>query len=174
MLKAFEQHLPDQDWTEVQAGVEVKLMACPDGQETFVLCRSQERRRKEQAIHQRFVQRIEEGLRNIEKDLRHARWQRDRGALERRIGRLLGRNSHAAGCFAVEVVEDWRCAAGYRLQWSKQEAWLAWSALSEGCYLLRTNLTEASAQQLWQTYMQLTDVEAVFRHEKTDLKIRPI
>jgi transposase len=174
LLKGFEQHLLDQDWTEVQAGIEVKLVACPDGQETFVLCRSQERRQKEQAIHQRFVQRIEQGLRHIEKDLRHARRKRDRGALERRIGRLLGRNSRAAGCFAVEVVEDRRCAAGYRLQWSKQQAWLAWSTLSEGCYLLRTNLTEVSAQQLWQTYMQLTDVEAVFRHEKTDLKIRPI
>lgn len=174
LLKGFEQHLLDQDWTEVQAGIEVKLVACPDGQETFVLCRSQERRQKEQAIHQRFVQRIEEGLRHIEKDLRHARRKRDRGALERRIGRLLGRNSRAAGCFAVEVVEDRRCAAGYRLQWSKQQAWLAWSTLSEGCYLLRTNLTEVSAEQLWQTYMQLTDAEAVFRHEKTDLKIRPI
>ena len=174
MLKAFERHLLDQNWTEVQEGIEVKLVASPDGQETFVLCRSQDRRQKEQAIHQRFIQRIEVGLRSMEKDLRHARRRRDRGALERRIGRLLGRNSRAAGCFAVAVVEDRSCVAGYRLQWSQQTAWLEWSALSEGCYLLRTNLTDVSAQQLWQTYMQLTDVEAVFRHEKTDLKIRPI
>lgn len=174
MLKAFERHLLDQDWTEVQAGIEVKLVASPDGQETFVLCRSQDRRQKEHAIHQRFIQRIEVGLRSMEKDLRHARRRRDRGVLERRIGRLLGRNSRAASCFAMEVVEDQSCAGGYRLKWSKQEAWLAWSALSEGCYLLRTNLTGVSAQQLWQTYMQLTDVEAVFRHEKTDLKLRPI
>jgi len=174
MLKAFEKELLEKDWVEVEAGVEVKLAASPEGQETYVLCRSQDRRQKEQAIHRRFLERIEAGLRQIEKDLKHARRRRDRGQLERRIGRLLGRNSRGAGCFAVDLVEDPACAGGYRLAWSKQEAWLEWSNLSEGCYLLRTNRADQTAEQLWKTYMQLADVEAVFRTEKTDLKIRPI
>lgn len=174
MLKAFEKHLLDQDWTEVQAGIDVKLVTSPKSPETFVLCRSQDRRLKEQAMHQRFAERIETGLRNIEKDLHRARKRRDRGQLERRIGRLLGRNSQAAGYFKAELIEDLSMAGGYRLKWSKQEAWLTWSRLSEGCYLLRTNLTDQTAEQLWKTYIQLTDVEAVFRTEKTDLRIRPI
>jgi transposase len=174
MLKSFAQHLLDQDWTEVQEGIDVKLVRSPESEETFVLCRSQDRRLKEQAMHQKSADRIERGLRNIEKDLLRARKPRDRAKLERRIGRLFGHNSRAAGCFKADLIEDPSLAGGYRLQWSKQEAWLVWSQLSEGCYLLRTNLEDQSPEDLWKTYIQLTDVEAVFRTEKADLKIRPI
>lgn len=174
MLKSFEQYLLDQDWTEVQEGIDVKLVKSPESEETFVLCRSQDRRLKEQAMHKKFADRIERGLRNMEKDLLRARKPRDHAKLERRIGRLFGSNSRAAGCFRADLIEDPRFAGGYRLQWSKQETWLAWSQLSEGCYLLRTNLVDQSPEDLWKTYIQLTDVEAVFRTEKTDLRIRPI
>lgn len=34
-------------------------MPGPEGRENFVLCRSQERRAKERAIHERFAQRLE-------------------------------------------------------------------------------------------------------------------
>jgi len=100
--------------------------------------------------------------------------KRDRAVLERRIGRLLGRNSRAAGGFKIELVEDKTRQASLKLCWSRVEAWRQWARLSEGCYLLRTNLREQSPEKLWQTYMQLTDIEAVFRTGKSDLKIRPI
>jgi len=45
---------------------------------------------------------------------------------------------------------------------------------SEGCYLLRTNITDWSAEDLWQAYIQLTEAEAAFRIEKSDSRIRPI
>jgi len=174
MLKRFEAYLLDSDWSEVQEGIEVKLVNSPNGQETFVLCRSADRREKEKAIHERFAERIEAGLSKLDKELKRARKKRDRSVLERRIGRLLGKNSRAAGGFKIEVVEDKTCPAGLQLRWWRIEAWRQWSSLSEGCYLLRTNLTEQSPEKLWQTYMQLTDVEAVFRTGKSDLKIRPI
>jgi len=174
MLKRFEAYLLDSDWSKVQEGIEVKLVNSPNGQETFVLCRSADRREKEKAIHERFAERIEAGLSKLDKELKRARKKRDRSVLERRIGRLLGKNSRAAGGFKIEVVEDKTCPAGLQLRWWRIEAWRQWSSLSEGCYLLRTNLTEQSPEKLWQTYMQLTDVEAVFRTGKSDLKIRPI
>lgn len=174
MLKRFEAYLLDSDWSKVQEGIEVKLVNSPNGQETFVLCRSADRREKEKAIHERFAERIEAGLSKLDKELKRARKKRDRAVLERRIGRLLGKNSRAAGGFKIEVVEDKTCPAGLQLRWRRIEAWRQWSSLSEGCYLLRTNLTEQSPEKLWQTYMQLTDVEAVFRTGKSDLKIRPI
>jgi len=174
MLKKFESYLLDSDWSEVQEGIEVKLVNRPDGRETFVLCRSADRREKEKAIHERFAQRIEAGLAKLDRELKHARRKRDRAVLERRIGRLLGRNSRAAGGFKIELAEDKASVAGLQLRWSRVEAWMQWARLSEGCYLLRTNLTGQSPQTLWQTYMQLTDVEAVFRTGKSDLKIRPI
>lgn len=174
MLKRFEAYLLDSDWSKVQEGIEVKLVNSPNGRETFVLCRSADRREKEKAIHERFAERIEAGLSKLDKELKRARKKRDRSVLERRIGRLLGKNSRAAGGFKIEVVEDKTCPASLQLRWWRIEAWRQWSSLSEGCYLLRTNLREQSPEKLWQTYMQLTDVEAVFRTGKSDLKIRPI
>ena len=173
MLKKFQAYLLDSDWSQVQEGVEVRLINSPDD-ETFVLCRSSDRREKEKAIHERFAKRIEAGLGKLDRELKQAHRKRDRAVLERRIGRLLGRNSRAAGGFKIELLEDKTCQAGLKLCWSCVQAWRQWARLSEGCYLLRTNLREQSPEKLWRTYMQLTDVEAVFRTGKSDLKIRPI
>lgn len=174
MLKRFQKQLLDGDWSQVCEDIEVQLVDTPDGKETFVLCRSAGRRQKEKAIHERFLQRIESGLTRLDRELAKSRKRRDRGAIERRIGRLLGCNSRAAGAFRIELLDDTTSAAGLRLQWCRIEDWTRWVELSEGCYLLRTNLRGRSAQELWQTYMQLMDVESVFRTGKSDLRIRPI
>lgn len=58
--------------------------------------------------------------------------------------------------------------------WEKVAAWRRWAELSEGCYVLRTNITDWTARELWEAYIQLTDAEAAFRIQKSDLKIRPI
>jgi len=121
-------------------------------------------------MHARFEQRIEEGLRRIEATCQRQRL--DRAVVGQRVGRLLGRNSRAAGLFQVEVRtgEDGRAT----LHWKKVEAWRDWAALSEGCYLLRTNISDWSDEDLWKTYIQLTEAEAAFRIHKSDLSIRPI
>src|ERR1039458_6478404 len=36
-----------------------------------------------------------------------------------------------------------------RLRWSKVEAWREWARLSEGCYVLRSNVTDWSPEDLW-------------------------
>ncbi len=168
-LKQFAQQLLAGDWHEVREGLEVKLCAAPDGQETFVLCRSRDRREKEKAMHGRFEQRIEEGLKRIE-----AACQRQRltaVTVAQRVGRLMARNTRAAGLFQTEVQEaDGRA----RLAWQKVEAWRDWADLSEGCYLLRSNVSGWSDEELWKTYIQLTEAEAAFRIHKSDLVIRPI
>ena len=56
----------------------------------------------------------------------------------------------------------------------RTDAWRDWATLSEGCYLLRTNVTDWSAEDLWQAYIQLTEAEAAFRIHKSDLRIRPV
>jgi transposase len=63
---------------------------------------------------------------------------------------------------------------GSRLQWQKVEAWRDWAKLSEGCYLLRTNVQDWEGEDLWKAYIQLTEAEAAFRIHKSDLRIRPI
>ena len=98
MLKQYEQSLLDEgDWTQVQDGLEVKTCASPEGQETFILCRSQARREKEKAMHERFEKRIEEAVAKLARRLEKAKKEPNRSQVERQIGRLLGRNSRAAG-----------------------------------------------------------------------------
>jgi hypothetical protein len=54
------------------------------------------------------------------------------------------------------------------------EQWSRWAELSEGAYLLRSNLTDCSAEELWERYIQLTDAEEAFRTIKSGLRLRPI
>ena len=111
---------------------------------------------------------------SIQKGLRRAKRPRDKGKIERRIGRLLEKNTRAAKAFKVELLEDADRAAGLKLRYRSVKKWADWAALSEGCYLLRTNLSGRTPKELWRTYIQLTDVEEVFRTEKSELNIRPI
>ena len=173
-LREFEKELLEKDWTSVQPGIEAKTVPSPDGTETFVLCRSRDRVEKEKAIHEKFVSRIEAGLQSIQKEFRHAKKKRDYGKIERRIGRLLQRNTRASGAFKVTLQPAPERPAGLRLTYRRVKKWRDWAMLSEGCYLLRTNLGDKSPEELWRTYVQLTDVEDAFRAEKSELNIRPI
>ena len=173
-LKRFERELSGRDWREVREGVEVKLCAGPDGEETFILCRSADRREKERAMHDRFVQRIEEQLGRLTRRLERARQPADAAQVNRQIGRILERNRRAGAGFDVDVETTSDRASGLRVRWQRRVPWADWATLSEGCYLLRTNIHDWSAEDLWRLYMQLTQVEAAFRIHKSDLRIRPI
>lgn len=169
-LKRFEQQMLMEDWQQVREGVEVKLCPSPDGDETFILCRSATRSLKEKQIHERFEKRLEQGLEKLVESCRKRKQKV--GRVERRVGRLLESNSRAAGLFQIDVEagKDGRAA----VIWKKLEERRAWAELSEGCYLLRSNITDWQAEQLWQAYIQLTEAEAAFRIQKGDLSIRPI
>src|SRR5271167_4092639 len=174
-LKKFAGPLADRrDWRQVRDGVEAKVCAGPDGSETFLLVRSAERQQKEQAMHARFCERIETALASLQRRIERAQKPIDRGAAERQIGRLLGRNSRAAARYAIRLVDDQNLPAGLRLEWSRRAEWDDWSRHSEGCYVLRTNLRDWDAEQLWRTYIQLSEAEAAFRIHKSELAIRPI
>jgi len=170
-LKQFERQLLEGDWRTVQAGVEVKLCPSPDGdEETFILCRSRDRREKDEAILRRFEQRIEERLNAMQ--TRCEKQRRDPNKVEREIGRLLGQNTRAAGLFQVDVNADEKGHA--KICWQKIADRRDWATLSAGCYLLRSNVCDWSEEELWKAYIQLTEAEAAFRIHKSDLSIRPI
>ncbi len=183
MLRHFERALLEGDWQAVQEGVEVKLVAGPQGDETFVLARSADRREKEKAMHQRFLERLEAGLRKLQVAAERGRL-RDPALANRRLGRLLQRYQRAAGAFEVSVtplsLEEPQPGQRRKKQpclvitWTRVESWHTWAELSEGCYLLRTNLVGVDAATLWKRYIQLTDAEWAFRIHKDELGIRPI
>jgi transposase len=174
-LRHFEQHLVEQaDWTEVVPGVEVKMVAHPDGQglEQYVLCRSAARREKEAAMLRTQWERLLGKLGRIDRGLRQ-RAQRDAAVIERRIGRWLGRYTMAEAMVEVKVERDeGGRATGLKIE--KRAERLDWSALAQGAYLLRTNCCERDPCQFWQWYMQLQQAEAAFRTSKHDLWLRPV
>lgn len=194
LLKKFEQQLLSQDWHKLREGLEVKLCVVPhdtddeedsadtesaedtektshtDTPEIFILCRSQDRWQKEDAILRRFEQKIEARLKSMA--ARCEKQKRQPAKVEREVGRLLGQNTRAARLFevTVESTEDGRA----RVKWSKVADRRDWATLSAGCYLLRTNVRDWSDEELWKAYIQLTEAEAAFRIHKSDLSLRPI
>jgi transposase len=174
LKKWREQIVTKADWQTVREGIEVKACAGPDGQETFLLCRSAQRREKERAMHQRFLERIEQQLRKIEERLATVKRRVNRARLERQLGRLMQRNSRAASRYQADLVDDETRSSKLRLGWTVRELWDEWAEYSEGCYILRTNVCEWTPDALWKTYIQLSEAEEAFRIHKTDLRIRPI
>jgi transposase len=169
-LKQFAHAVRHGDWEALREGLEVQRRPDAADGETFILCRSAARATKEQAMRERFVQRIVTGLRKIRATCRRQRC--DPGTIERRVGRLLGKNTRAAGLFRVVVTTgaDGRTT----IRWSRRNATQAWAQASQGCYVLRSNVADWDAAELWRAYVHLTDAEAAFRIHKTDLRIRPI
>ena len=188
MLKKFEQDILKEDWYSIRDGLEVKIVPWPKSDDDeaddddastsdadsspdrFILCRSRERSKKEEAITQRFEKKIEESL--IRMKARCEKQQRDPQKVERQIGGLLSKNSRAAKLFDIKVTKTDKGFA--QIEWKKVEATRDWSTLSAGCYLLRTNVADWTDEELWKAYIQLTEAEAAFRIHKSDLSIRPI
>lgn len=185
MLKKFEHEILKEDWHSLRDGLEVKIVPWPKDDddedegatkdadaspEKFILCRSRDRSKKEEAITQKFEKKIEEALTRMK--ARCEKQHRDAQKVEREIGRLLGQNTRAARLFSVKVTSTDEGAA--RMEWSKIADHRDWATLSAGCYLLRTNVSDWSDEELWNAYIQLTEAEAAFRIHKSDLSIRPI
>lgn len=175
MLTRFEQHLTDQNWTMAQAGVEVKLVPSPTGQETFLLARSADRREKERAMHEKFTARLEAGLQRLQRAAQSGRLKEERVAGER-LGRLKEKNWRASHVFDVTIkrLATPRGKQTLEITWSRNARFAEWAEMSEGCYLLRSNLTDVDAATLWKRYIQLTEAEWAFRITKDELEIRPI
>lgn len=171
LLKKFDHHLLSQNWQSIRQGLEVQYCTTPEyGQEVFILCRSADRRAKEHAMAERFHQRVQKGLLQIQKSCAQGRLREARIA-ERRIGRLLERNSRVARFYNIAVRQD---DGRLSIDWTINQQQQSWAEQIEGCYLLRSNITDWSADDLWSAYVQLSHAEAAFRIQKSDLKLRPI
>lgn len=129
LLKQFERQLMEDDWQKIREELEVKLCPWPDGQEVFILCRSGSRRDKEKAMHERFAKRIEQGLLDLQAAC--IRQKQNPVLIAQRLGKLMGRNTRAAGLFEPQVLTASDGSAW--LDWTRQRDWQDWASLSEGC-----------------------------------------
>jgi transposase len=169
-MKQFEAELLKEDWTQVRPEVEVKKVAIPQGEETYILCRTSGRKEKEKAIRNRFSNSMETALKGLEKTILAGRLK-DRNKMERRLGKIQARHPQVNDLYDLALRDT---AEGVRLFWQIKEDRQNWRESREGAYLLRTNLKTETAEQLWSQYMQLTEAEASFRALKSELSIRPL
>ena len=169
-MKQFEAELLKDDWRQVRPEVQVKQVTLPEGEETYILCRTTGRKEKEKAMRARASKQIEDALRRLAETIEKGRLK-DRYKMERRLGQIQARHNSVNDLYeaAVSDTDD-----GVRLLWQIKEEKKSWRDLREGTYMLRTNLTADTAEQLWSKYMQLTEAEASFRALKSELSIRPL
>lgn len=141
------------------------------GAETVVLCRSDGRRDKEDAIQDGAEGKLIDGLEKLQ-----ARILRDDPRLKlfegsalvnRAIGRLASRTTRASKLYDIDYTHDSR-----ELVWNRRETEWDQSRQLHGCYHLRSSI-DMSDQELWKLYITLTRVEDAFRHMKSDLGLRP-
>jgi transposase len=169
-MKRFEAELLKDDWTQVRPEVKVKKVAMPQAEETYILCRTDGRQEKEQAIRNRFSSSMEKALQGLQKTIARGRLK-DRNKMERRLGKIQARHPSVNDLYDVSLRDT---AEGVRLFWQMKEDRKNWREAREGAYLLRTNLQADTAEELWSKYMQLTEAEASFRALKSELSIRPL
>jgi transposase len=161
-LSQYEQKLADLPWQVARAGVSVKLLT--EGQELYVLAESKDRVQKERAMRRRQLK----GLWARLKKLQGMKVQRDERL--KKLGAALHEYPVAARLLETTVAP--RTAA---LTFTLRKDKLRQARKREGRYLLRSNITAGrTPAELWQFYIQLTEVEAAFKNLKDDLALRPI
>ena len=141
--------------------------------ETRLYCYSDQKAKKEQAIRNRFHVRLEEALDKLNAGLDKKGTIKNYAKILERIGRLREKNSRVAQDYRIEVKADDDKNNAIRIEWQREPE-SAQKNQHCGVYCLRTNIKDWSEEQLWTTYIMLTEIEATFRSLKTDLGLRPV
>ena len=165
-ITQYEQQWLDRPWQKVRDSIDVKLFDT-DG-ELYVLAKSTGRQAKETAMRRKRLVRLLRKLRAM----RHRLPSRDR--LLMRIGAAKTEAGRAFGFVRIDVPGDQQPVTRTSFQFRVDKAKLKAAELRDGHYLLRSNLTAEDPAVLWTRYVQLTQIESVFRSLKSDLRVRPI
>jgi transposase len=165
-LRQYEAQLLEQPWQAVREGVQVKLL--PAEGELYVLAQSKDRVHKERAMRRRQLKGLVQRLKEL------AKMALKRDQLLLKLGAAKSQFPAAWRLLRVQVPDKDAAIQPpnftFALRWNK----LRETRRREGRYLLRSNLAAQAPEQLWQFYIQLTQVEAAFRDLKDDLSLRPI
>jgi hypothetical protein len=166
-LSKLEKHLVTLPWQAVREGVDVKLLPHPStsaqDQELYVLAQSRARIHKERAMRRRKLKWLWARLKEI------AAMELDREELLMKLGAARAKTPGAWRLVDIAVGEE-----SATFSFALNRATLRQVRRREGRYLLRTNLCGKDPAELWRFYIQLVEIEAVFKTLKEDLQLRPI
>ena len=125
-------------------------------------------------MHERFCERIERGWAASEGASRAPRSRSTAAPSSARSDACWSATPAPPGAIGIRLADDRATAPGCGSNGPRAPSGTTGRAHSEGCYVLRTNVTDWTPEELWHTYIQLTEAEAAFRIHKSDLSIRPI
>src|SRR6266851_4856278 len=165
-IKQHEKKWLDLPWQKVRDSVEVKLFKQDD--ELYVLAKSEGRQLKEIAIRRKRLARLLRKLRAM----RHSLPARDK--LLMRIGAAKTEAGRAFGFVTLQLPDARQPVTRASFHFCVDKQKLKEAELRDGHYLLRSNLTGEDPAVLWTRYVQLTQIESVFRSLKSELGIRPV
>ena len=165
-INKHEKKWLDLPWQKVRESVQVKLYE-HEG-ELYVLARSDGRQAKEIAMRRKRLARLLRKLRAMRRRLP------GRDQLLLRIGAAKKEAGRAFGFVKIRMPLATELVTRETFFFRVEKSKLQKAQQRDGHYLLRSNLTAEDAAVLWTRYVQLTQIEAVFRSLKTDLGIRPI
>jgi transposase len=176
-LTKLERDLLPLPWQAVRPGVQVKLL--PQEQELYVFAESRDRIDKERAMRRRQLKGLVKRLKQLQQMKLN-----DTRRLLLKLGEAKGR--YRAGWRLLDLVlpqapnlrppaprtSGAKAQPNFSFRLNRQK--LRHVRRREGRYLLRTNLCGHNPDELWQFYIQLTEVETAFKNLKDDLRLRPI
>jgi transposase len=165
-INQHEKKWLDLPWQKVRDSVEVKLYE-HEG-ELYVLAKSGGRQAKENAMRRKRLARLLRKLRAMRKSLP----KRDQLLL--RIGAARKEAGRAFGFVKIQRPAADQAVTRETFSFEVDKAKLKAAEQRDGHYLLRSNLTGEDPAVLWTRYVQLTQIESVFRSLKSELSIRPI
>jgi len=165
-IQQHEKKWLDLPWQKVRDSVEVKLYR-HEG-ELYVLAKSSGRQAKENAMRRKRLARLLRRLRAMRKSLPK------RDPLLMRIGAAKKEAGRAFGFVKIQLPEKDEEVTRSTFTFRTDKAKLKAAEERDGHYLLRSNLTGEDPAVLWTRYVQLTQIESVFRSLKSELGIRPI
>jgi hypothetical protein len=167
-LVPFQDELRSPGWQHLPDNPEVEVKLLQRDELHYLLARSKPRRHKERAIRRRQRRGLAQALKKLHTRVTQGRLKK-RDKIVEAIGRLKGR--YPKGCPFVSIQVGVKPVT---LTYTWNVAKFREALARDGAYLLRSNQAGWSAQEFWETYIQLTVVERAFRVLKSQLLLRPI
>jgi transposase len=166
-LAQFQEELAKPGWLDIREDVQVKPVQ-RDGI-AYLLARSSQRREKERAMRRRQARGLRDALQRLSRRVAQGKLKA-RDKIIERVGRLKERFPKAARLVQITVARQGKP----EVAWQWQRDLLRAAFVRDGAYLLKSNYTDWSPEEFWESYMQLTVAERAFRVLKSELLIRPI
>jgi transposase len=142
-------------------------------EEVRLYCCSERRAHKEEGIAARFGTRFETALQALHEGLARPRTTKRITKLWERIGRLQEQSHGVGQHYTITIEPDADGVNAQAIRWERHPV-DGTLVTHPGVYCLRTNALTWESEQLWRTYVMLTDLEAVFRSLKSELGLRPV